>query len=228
MHDLFIRPSEAIDLLMHIHRQRSPLRARQNLLGALRAGVIEWRCEGWSEIYVAENGATFDEVGGESSEEPKYGWPPDFWQPKLATDNPLWAANHFVLNDEVNLLTARRKVQLWLDLNGGGVATRTRTAKQPTIKEEDVVANLGGAGWSTWSSCERTRQGRPPAPHYVEALVRMIGRAVRAPDEIRNRPLDCLREAFEVGGRVPDDAQLKPLAARIRDELTPPDDPPTD
>lgn len=235
MQNEFIFPQEAVSRLMKMHypgsRQGSARRVRMALIGALRCGQIEWRCERWQEVFIGESGATFDANGGEISAEPRNGWPSDFWQPALAADNDSWRNNVFVSYGAVTMLTAPYKVRLWLGANGEAAADWTRSADEVTFNWNHVSELLDGAGWQAWVA-EAHQPKSPPArsSHYADALIQLIAVAVHNPDAIRDRLFESLHEAFDNSAnarcKIPDDAQLKRLAKKIRAAIQPVEDEP--
>lgn len=200
--------------------------ARQNLLGALRAGQIEWRADSWREVITADGGATYDENGGTIFEPPKYGWPADFWRAEMARDEPGWSSGSFLSTDDITILSAPRKVAVWLGGNGDGIASRTRYAEHVTVDWIQVRAVLGGVGWSAWRT-EASDIKRPPARsgHYVTALVRLIAKAHRDPQAFDGPIFPLVWEAFDT---PPDDSEIKRLAKMIRSELADEEGPPID
>lgn len=235
MENEFIIPQVAVSRLMKMHypgtKQGNAKRVRMALIGALRSGQIEWRCQRWREVFIGESGATFDANGGEILTEPKYGWPNDFWQSALAADKDFWRNNVFVSYGSVTMLTAPRKVQLWLGANDEAVADWTRSADEVTFNWNHVSELLDGAGWQVWVA-EAHQPKSPPArsSHYVDALIQLIAVAVHDPDAIRDRLFESLHEAFDNSAnarcKIPDEAELKRLAKKIRAAILPVDDVP--
>jgi hypothetical protein len=230
----YITPQDAVSRLMKMHypgkKRGDAQRVRMALIGALRSGQIEWRCEKWREVFFGESGARFDANGGEILVEPKHGWPSDFWQPALAANNDYWRGNAFISYGAVTMLTAPYKVRLWLGANSEGMADWSRYADGVALNWGDARELLSGPAWRVW--CAEAHQPKsPPArsSHYVDALIRLIAVAVNDPDAIRNRLFDSLHDAFDTGNKdckIPDEAELKRIAARIRSALQPIEPPP--
>lgn len=189
------------------------------LVGALRSGQIDWRCERWTETYTTDRGATYDENGGTTIEEPKYGWPCDFWTPALAADDTAWKANHFISYDTVTLVSAAYKVRIWLQRNNEASAQWMRCADDISLSWPDVVELLGGPGWQVWvTTAHQPKSISPKSHHYLTAMIELLRIAVLAPDAKwdRSSTFERLFNAFdETTGRIPDPAELKRLTARI-------------
>jgi hypothetical protein len=195
---------------------------RMALIGALRSGQVDWRCAKWREIYTGESEATYDENGGVTSEMPKYGWPSDFWQPALAAENIFWRDNVFISYGNVTMLDAPYKVRLWMGRNNRALAKWTRYADDVEFNWNDVSELLGGPGWQAWA-LDAHHPKSPPArsSHYTEALIRLIGIAILDPNSLRDRLFEVVHESFDLGGNIPDDADLKRLTKRIRAAIQP-------
>lgn len=211
-----ISPNDAAAYLMGKHyrgkKKGSPTTARMNLIGALRAGVLSWKCDEWSEIYTAESGATFNE-----GPEPKFGLPKEFWRPELAFDSDGWQSNAFKSEGLSNVLIAPAKVRQWMGRNGDGLATVCQFARGVTFDLEQVEAVLGGAGWSSWRA-EAFVERKPPARSkpYVSAMIRLIAVALREPEQFDTGSLFRLVQESFRADQVPDPAQIKHLAQEIR------------
>ncbi len=196
------------------------------LIGALRAGVINWRAEKWQEWFTGGCGASYSEgpLQDEDSS-PKYGWPDYFWQPLMAADNVLWQNNFFTSRGTVTLLTARYKVGLWMSSNNDATADWLSTADEVFFDWGDVNKSLVGPGWQAWiveAHIEKTLPKR--SWRYVDALIQMIGIAVHEPELVKDQRtlFEQLHRAFDNYGHVPDERDLKKLAARIAEAVQPP------
>lgn len=225
-----ITPSEAVNRLLSIHytgrKKGAPINARLNLIGALMFGQIEWQCEIWREVYTAENGATYDEAGGETAESPKYGYPPDFWRAEIARDETGWQYSTFIVSDEVNSLTVPASVAIWLGGNGNGIASRVRHAKNITIDWEQVEAVLGGTGWSAWrAEAKIPGPRRKQSEDYKTALIRLIAVALHNPSAFKGPLFELVHDAFH---NPPDDAEIRRLVKRIATSIAPDEPPPID
>lgn len=212
-------PANAVQRLMEIHKQRTPLRARMVLCGALRAGIVGWRAGGWREVLTAENGATFDAAGGWTDEEPKWGWPSDFWTPGIARDDPAWAANLFVSYGETSDGIAPAEIAAWINRNGGGRAQWARSAEGVLIDVEDVERNLSGPGWSTFANVPAQLARARPLPAHSEVLIELIAEAVTNPALLMTDPHGAVRDAFAGLTISPDDADLARLGKAIREAI---------
>ena len=219
MHDE-MTPGEAVARLVDNHRQANSLKAKLGLCGALRSGIIAWRCEEWRETLIAENSASFDAAGGWTAEEPKFGWPADFWASSFAAtvEQCRWDANHFVLHDYVSQATARYEVAKWIGSNGGGCADRIREARGVKLLARDVEDNLCQAGaLVAFAACPALPAApRAFAGHYRTVLIRLIAEALQYPDDFQANLLSRIRDGFATYAIVLDQADLYRFEREIR------------
>lgn len=229
--DEFVTPAEAVSRLAKIHyrgapKSLSPL--RMALVGALRQGQIEWRCARWREQYISDKNAMYDENGGVTSEEPKYGFPASFWNARLASDTTAWKSNFFISQGEVTRSSAPYKVRLWLSRNDEAFAVWSRSADDVSLLWTDVVAVLGSAGWQSWKveAHEDRQRQRLRSWHYREAVIDLLRIAIQEPGAEWDKAsiYDRLFDAFDSLGRVPDDAELSRLTSSIHNAIQADDD----
>ena len=226
--DLFISPSMAVSAMVMRHRAKE-LSARMALIGALRHGIIAWRCSSWRETFTAENGAIYDEAGGHTEEEPKWGWPSYFWYPGLAADNRAWEESNFISFGEITMRSAPKSaICLWLDVNGGGTAKRESNARGVLVRWHDVTQYLlEEPAWREWKlRSPEVPEKLPVSGHYKTALIRMIQRALNDPDAVRQDPRGCLLDAFD--DNEPPDSALRDLVREIREAIKPVNSAPCD
>lgn len=220
----YVTPAEAIDRLMRRHypgaKKGNPRRVRMALIGALRSGQVDWRCERLREWYYCEHDQTLNQ--GETSVMPDEGWPCELWQPSLAADRVCWESNCFVSQGTVTTLSASSEVRLWLQSCAEAFATWTRSADGVEIDWSDVDELLGDSGWQVWAaSAHHAREMQAQSDHYKEALIRIFALSVAQPSIVWDRPciLERLHAAFDVAGRIPNIKQLEGLTRRLADAI---------
>lgn len=230
----FIKPIEAINRLFMRHypggkgtcpdgKPRSDFRIKAALIGALRCGLVAWRCDRWQELFESDSGATFGSTAY-SSDEPEDGWPADFWQPSFAADAQCWGGNFFAANGSVSLRTAPNNVRRWLASNDEAHADWNRCADEVTLDWNDVAEFLGGSGWQSWVPKGGNSTARSPlAAHYKNALICMIARAGADPSILstRQRIDAALFEEFDSGGATPDESEIRSLTRQIWNQVQP-------
>lgn len=228
MDDEWVTPQEAVERLTAHHypgkrkRLNSGSRVRMAIIGALRAGVIEWRCQTWSEKYTSDRGATYDEHGGTTNEEPRHGYPSDFWQPELKLDDVAWRSSSFFSYGAVSLENAPYKVRLWLGSNSEATAEWCRSANEVQIRWAHVREILWPPGWQVWVAQAHVSKRLPQRSwHYEQALIHLIAVAARSPGQLGTHAQihNELVEAFQFYREAPDAKELGRLVRSIATQL---------
>jgi hypothetical protein len=210
-------------------KRGDPKRVRMALIGALRTGQVDCRCQRWREQYWADSGASYD--SGWSDDSPRDGWLADFWQASLASDYVCWKSNRFTTSGIVSIYSAPLKVRRWLAQNDEAYADWQRTTDEVAMNWADVHELLSGTGWQSWEQLPKakrgSRKGKGLATHYRHALIGMIAATARDPNVLstRRRIHEALFNEFEFGGMTPDIGELRGLVREIWEACLPVDEP---